>query len=51
MGIEYVEYQIKIKNKNTNKEILVHTQLLHEAGDTIYKKEDFEILGLDVTYG
>lgn len=51
MGIEYVEYRIKIKNKHTKKETLVHTQLSHKEGMPLYKKDDFEIIDFEVVYG
>jgi len=51
MGIEYVEYRIKIKNKKTNEEKIVCSKEGHKPGTPLYKKEDFEILGLVVAYG
>lgn len=51
MGIEYVEYRVKIKNKKTKEEKIVYGQEGHKPNTPLYTKEDFEILGLDVVYG
>lgn len=51
MGIEYVEYSIKLRNKKTLEWIVVTKQFAHETGTPLYTKDDFELMGLNISYG